>query len=125
MFWNNEILQHKRNRYRATNLRTGKDHVKTQITESPLLACEKCRVVAMTALCTYSSQMHDSCASIDLSNLYAPVGFVKSYQNRPDIGTISYTNVAYGHEDDDCRGGSDCNVGWDCISFMQVNTSWR
>lgn len=69
--------------------------------------------------------MHDSCASINLSNLYVLVGFVKSYENRPDIGTISYTNVAYRHKDDDCRGGSGCNVGWDCISCVQVNTSWR
>lgn len=41
MFWSCESVGcAMQNRYRATDLRTGRDHVKTQITESPFLACE-------------------------------------------------------------------------------------
>lgn len=47
------------------------DHVKTQITVTPLLGYEEAsRVVAMTALCVsiQGIQPYDSCASLEQSN---------------------------------------------------------
>lgn len=47
---------------------------------------------------------------------------MKSCQNRLDIGTVAYRNLAYRYEKaDDCSGAGGFNVGWHHISYMQVN----
>lgn len=63
----NDILQHEVRQAGQLKFTTGMDHVKTQITVTPFLACEASRVVAMTALCV-SIQPYDSCVSLEQSN---------------------------------------------------------